>query len=114
MNNLKQQQLLLSHLNELLGSISDTTDTMACIINSIREEHATDSEEEVACAEGRILEEEQKRFQQNYDYEKLHHMTKYHLDNVQASTGEITVADYEYCTNLTQRIIAYQSSKNVD
>ena len=111
MNNLKQQQLLLSHLNELLGSISDT---MACIINSIREEHATDSEEEVACAEGRILEEEQKRFQQNYDYEKLHHMTKYHLDNVQASTGEITVADYEYCTNLTQRIIAYQSSKNVD
>lgn len=104
MNNLKQQQLLLSHLNELLGSISDTTDTMACIINSIREEHATDSKEEVACAEGR----------KNYDYEKLHHMTKYHLDNVQASTGEITVADYEYCTNLTQRILAYQSSKNVD
>ena len=114
MNNLKQQQSLLSHLNELLGSISDTTDTMACIINSIREEHATDSKEETACAEGCILEEEQKRFQQNYDYEKLHHMTKYHLDNVQASTGEITVADYEYCTNLTQRILAYQSSKNVD
>lgn len=114
MNNLKQQQLLLSHLNELLGSINDTIDTIACIINSIREEHATDSEEETACAEDRILEEEQKRFQQNYDHEKLHHMTKYHLESVQASTGEITVADYEYCMNLTQRIIAYQSSKNVD
>jgi hypothetical protein len=138
MKNLKHQTVILRSLNELqhliqelaanildpedkefwnksdsIDEISDSIDAIAsCISNSIREEHATESKEETACAEDRILEEEQKRFQQNYDHEKLYQMMQYHLDSVKQSTGEVTIEDYEYCHNLLERIRAYQSSQN--
>lgn len=107
----KREKIMLCEIRGLLVSISDALlDMVSAVdsaVDSVDEEANTDSEEETDSGPTQTS-------QRQYEYERLHQMTQYHLDSVKESTGEITVADYEYCTNLTQRILAHQSSKNVD
>ena len=102
-----RKKILLCELEDLLFSINDTLSTMRCIVNSIDEEVNTSHEEETN-------HDNTQSSKKGYACETLHQMTQYHLDSVKESTGEVTIEDYEYCSNLTRRILAHQSSKNVD
>jgi hypothetical protein len=100
----KREKFMLCEIRGLLVSISEFLQDMA---SAVDEEVNTNSEEETNSGPTQTS-------QRQYEYERLHQMMKYHLDSVKESTGEVTVEDYEYCSNLTQRILAHQSSKKVD
>jgi hypothetical protein len=102
-----RKKILLCELEDLLFSINDTLSSMRYVVNSIDEEVNTSHEEETDSGPTQTS-------QRQYECETLHQMMKHHLDSVKESTGEVTIEDYEYCNNLTRRILAHQSSKKVD
>lgn len=49
----------------------------------------------------------------SFDIGKYQEMTKFHLEQVKETTGEITVEDVDYCMKLTERIWKFQNSKEL-
>ena len=49
----------------------------------------------------------------SFDIEEYQGMTRFHLEQVKQTTGEITVEDVVYCMKLTERIWKFQNSKEL-
>jgi len=110
----------LENTNRMLLDIKDSIDRIISALESIDDcldtffhennaqllsSESSDEDIDAGC-------EQQKESSEQYDIEKLHRMMQYHLDSVKQSTGELTVEDYQYCHNLLDRILIYQSSQN--